>query len=114
MKLTAEMVEDWRTAWANDGLKPEVFAQLNAIADAALRGLAGEWVPVGERLPERGSFVLVAWRNSKCPLAVAKFTGKRWLDPHAWDNSTEEFSAPECWRTIPPVEPRSQPATESP
>lgn len=99
-ELTREQIEQWRIAWANDGLKPEVFAQLNAMCDLALAALSERvWVPVSERLPERNIHVLLRFQNGQCD--VGKWGGRRWIDPFGDDG--EDFITPAHWMPLPPL-----------
>lgn len=47
------------------------------------------WINVTDRLPARGSIVLIAFRNKT--IATAKFGGRRWIDPHSW-HADEEWN----------------------
>ena len=66
-----------------------------------------EWIKTSDRLPPRNLPVLVGWRRPTAwgatwQFDVAKFGGKRWLEPMPEPN--EEFTAPDCWREIEPPE----------
>jgi hypothetical protein len=62
--------------------------------------VAAQWVAVSERKPDRGALVLIRWGNSP-RRAVAKFGGKRWIDPNAFEPRYAEFRPPTHWTALP-------------
>lgn len=75
-----------------------------------------EWIKTSQRLPPRNLPVLVAWRRPTAwgatwQFDVAKYGGKRWLEPMPEPN--EEFTTPDCWREIEPPEAIARAAQET-
>jgi len=55
---------------------------------------------VSERLPDRGTVVFVCW-PPKQSVAVAKWTGKKWMDRDGYMNRDESFIKPVYWMPLP-------------
>lgn len=67
-----------RAHWRRTMLGTRMAAALTALIEALeSRPLAGEWIPVGERLPENERYVMVATSNGS--VFEGALVGKIWL-----------------------------------